>query len=180
MSNPIAGKLGKDRLQLLLHTANLAPAINALDALMQQQGYAIEQPSPGGRIYASGSMAGQVLLGGLSDRKKYNLTIAVDGDLALVTLESTANVLTSGAIGISKMRKELARLAGIIQQVLGPAPDPMALPPETLGRFAGQLTTKEAGKTTQYLLIIGVIVLVVMIAVCAGIFGLAAAAKHAS
>ena len=166
---PIAHRVGKDQMLLLLRSADVGQVLQYIELLLTPEGYVKETDTTDGIIYGRGNKASRILGGGLSARQEFRLTSKRDGDLALLCLRGTASLATAGAIGISKMRKELARLGGVILSRLAPSASPESVAPEALGRFAPIMTGRQPDRGGEYLMVI----ILVLIAAAAG--GLAAA-----
>jgi len=146
--------------------------LQQIDQVLCSQGYQKEKDTPGELLYGRGSKAGRILGGGLSSRQEFRVTSEADGGLVLVTIRGTASVMKTGALGISKMRKELARLSGLILTQFPPCPRPQDAPPGDLGRFAAVMTAPDRGRANEYVVMI-VVILIVVIGVFAGLIAVA-------
>lgn len=163
---PLAGRLACDRLLLLFHSPDASTALERIVQVLRSEGYQRENSWPGSQVYGRGSKTGRFLAGGLSSRQEFQVSTQPDGELTLITVQGTATVVTAGALGISKARKELARLSGLIMGHLGPCPDPKEVRP-ALGRFASIMTQRPAGRAGEYAM---VIILMLIVALVAGLF----------
>ena len=96
----------------------------ALDVagLMKAQEYGLESGTPVNGVYGIGNAVGWILLGGLSKRYKYNLSVS-DGDDGEVVLSLIPAMRgwTGGVIGASKLKKETKRLIALIDDSVAKA-----------------------------------------------------------
>jgi hypothetical protein len=102
----------------------------------------------------------------LSSRQEFRVVVQPDDQWTFLSVQGVASVATSGALGISKMRNELARLSSLIMVGFEACPDPQGMASGDLGRFAAAFTAPEPGRGGEYAL---VIIVVVVIAVVAGL-----------
>ncbi len=147
----------KDELLLLFRGGEQDEAMGHVDGVLADQGYEREATAPDGvvAVYGRGSSGARILLGGFSGRQEFRVTEDTDGDLVLITIAGTASILTAGALGVSKMRKELARLNECMAAELGAAPDAPAVADEELGLFADRMKSgKVKSRAGEYTLII--------------------------
>ena len=121
---PVAFKIGNDRFCLLVRKADFVAAIGVIDSVMQGQRYDVEQATAVGRLYSTGSVTGQVLLGGLSDRKQYQLSIKQEGDLTLITIVSTAGRFHRGRSASRGRARNCSALGRCACSSLTPPPTP--------------------------------------------------------
>ena len=96
----------------------------ALDVagLMKAQKYGLESGTPLSGVYGTGNAVGWWLLGGLSKRYKYNISVSdgSDGEVVL-SLKPAMRGWTGGAIGALKMKKETKRLIALIDDSMAKA-----------------------------------------------------------
>lgn len=160
---PITCKIARDQLLLLFHSPAAAAALQQVDRVLRSEGYDKEKDAADRQLYGRGSKGGRILGGGFSSRQEFRVTVDRDGNLTLLSVQGTATVATAGSIGISKMRKELARLSGLILGQFASSPEPQTLAPEVLGRFGNVLTQRPSGRGSEYAMVIVIILIVAII-----------------
>ena len=159
-------KAGRDQVLLLVRPAEAVPALQRIDRVMRSEGYAKEKETPDETRYGRGSKAGRILGGGLSGRQEFRVTVGKGAGVVLLCVRGTASVASAGALGISKMRKELARLSELILEQFAPCPGPEDLAPEDLGRFAAVMAGRGARRTGEYVMVIVIMLVVAAVAGC--------------
>jgi len=172
--SPVAKNLINDQLLLLFRGGSSEEAAARIDQIFAAEGYELEEKHPGVAVYGRGSKTARFLGGGLSGRQEFRATVEAGGDLVFICIAGTASVLSAGAMGVSKMRKELARLEGCIRAQVGDAPGPAAVDPQSMGPFAQRMTPKRRSKAGQYAV---VIIVMLIIAVVVGIMAAMAATR---
>ncbi len=96
----------------------------ALDVagLMKAQKYGLESGTPLSGVYGTGNAVGWWLLGGLSKRYKYNISVSDGGDGEVVlSIIPGMRGWTGGVIGALKMKKETKRLIALIDDSMAKA-----------------------------------------------------------
>ena len=67
-------------------------------------GFAMESGVPTSCVYATGSAAGRVVLGGFSNRKKFEVRVWVDATNTLAQVESVMSGASGGLLGVIRER----------------------------------------------------------------------------
>ena len=161
---PVAYMTGRDKFLLLVRSVDYTAALQQIDQALRSESYQKEKDTANDILYGRGSKAGRILGGAFSSRQEFRVITDRDGDLVLLCVQGTATVASAGAIGISKMRKELARLGALIMSRFAPCPDPQDVAPEDLGRFGDVLARRPAGRESEYALVIVVMLIVALVA----------------
>lgn len=163
---PVTQRAMRDQLLLLVHADDSPEALRQIVHVLESEGYSKEKDMSDGGLYGRGSKGGRFLGGGLSSRQEFRVTTIRQGGLALIAVKGTASVADAGAMGISKMRKELARLVALILPRFGFSPEPHEANPEAMGPFLEIMIGSEAGRGSEYAM---VIILVLTAAVAGGL-----------
>ena len=163
-TTPIACKAHRDQLLLLVRSRDDTDALQQIDQVFLSDGYEKEKDKANVMIYGRGSKGGRILGGGLSSRQEFRIIVENDSDLVLLCIQGTASVATAGAIGISKMRKELARLSDLILSRFAPCPDPEDIAPKDMGRFGRVLARRPMGRGGEYTMIVVIMLIVAIVA----------------
>jgi hypothetical protein len=74
------------------------------------QGYHLESGTKTQGVYSRGSQAAHMVLGALAGLKKFNVTIAKDGDAVAVVLARGMSGAWGGLLGMSKIEKAFQEL----------------------------------------------------------------------
>jgi hypothetical protein len=83
-----------------------------IDKFFTQKGYRLEGGgTPGNGVYSTGSAAMRVLFGGFAKRFKFSVSIAPVAEGVRLHLAKAMSGAGGGALGYSKMKKELAKLS---------------------------------------------------------------------
>lgn len=82
---------------------------------MAARGYHLESGGKTQGVYGRGSAAAHVILGALSKRAKFNLTVAEDGENVTLVVAKGMSGMGGGLIGASKIKKELSAVTSGIQ-----------------------------------------------------------------
>jgi len=83
--------------------------------LFEARGYKLEEGTKQNGIYANGSAAMRVLLGGFAKRNKFLVKIIQSPEnTGMIILDKAMSGALGGAIGVSKLNKEF----GLVQQML--------------------------------------------------------------
>ncbi len=86
-----------------------------VSVLFQGRGYKLEEGTVMDGVYASGSAAARILVGGLANRNKFSIKIEQgQGGNCTVMLDKAMSGAMGGIIGVSKMNKEF----DAVQQML--------------------------------------------------------------
>ena len=96
----------------------------ALDVagLMKAQKYGLESGTPLSGVYGIGNAAVWWLAGGLSKRKKYNISVSDGGDGEVVlSIIPAMRGWTGGVMGALKLKKETKRLIALIDDSMAKA-----------------------------------------------------------
>jgi hypothetical protein len=149
----IAFSATPDELRVLT-LGNPGMAIEEIRRIMYQYGYKEERGSGGEIMFASGgSKTSSVLWGGLAGRNEFFLRAIEGTENSLILVSLPASVFNQGAIGISRMRKELLRLSRTILPALGSPPHADSVDPSVLGGFGVRMKAKSPSRTPQYIMI---------------------------
>jgi hypothetical protein len=83
--------------------------------LFSERGYKLEEGTKLSGIYANGSAAMRVLVGGFAKRNKFSVKIVQNAEnTSMILLDKAMVGALGGAIGVSKLNKEF----GLLQQML--------------------------------------------------------------
>jgi hypothetical protein len=82
---------------------------------MAARGYHLESGSKTQGVYGKGSTAARIMLGPLSKRAKFNLTVAEDSENVTLVVAKGMSGMSGGLIGASQIKKELSAITSGIQ-----------------------------------------------------------------
>jgi hypothetical protein len=85
---------------------------------MAARGYHLESGSKTQGVYAKGSAAARVLVGALSKRAKFNVTVGKDEANTAVVISKAMSGMGGGLLGMSQMGKELGALSTGLQSAI--------------------------------------------------------------
>ena len=92
------------------YSANAAG--NILRDFFMSAGFTMETGTPLSGLYTTGSAGGRVLLGGLSDRKKYSVSVWADATQTYVKVESVMSGASGSVFGVVRERKGRDEIKG--------------------------------------------------------------------
>jgi hypothetical protein len=82
------------------------------------RGYHLESGAKTQGVYVRGSAAARALVGPLSKRAKFNVTVGKDGENAAVVIAKGMSGVSGGLLGMSQMSKELGSLSAGLQSAI--------------------------------------------------------------
>ena len=93
-------------------------AAQAVQDFFVAEGYRLESGQLHDAVYGIGSDMMRFLLGGFVKRNKFKVQIRPSGDGSSVSVEKGMAGVMGGALGYSKMKKELARIRESLENAL--------------------------------------------------------------
>jgi len=91
----------------------------ALASFFKTQDYRLEGGEKLSGTYGTGSDVLRLLLGGFAKRSKFNFQIELRGPSVVLTVSKGMSGILGGAIGYSRMKKEMARIFAELQKLFG-------------------------------------------------------------
>jgi len=89
---------------------SLEQVANSLASFFEAEGYKLESGVPTDGIYGIGSDVMRVLFGAFAKRYSFNIKVVESGSGSTVFIDKAISGAMGGAIGYSKMKKELVRI----------------------------------------------------------------------
>jgi hypothetical protein len=145
---PLIHRLDIDDLRFVAN-ADPSPALALIREMLLRSGYAEQTAAQYPVLYSRGSQTARWLVGGLAGTCQFSLNAEMLGAQYMVKLASTASPMRDGAIGVSRSRKELQRLAAMIIPALGSIAASQA-PPDALGNFADAMYPSRRSSAPEY------------------------------
>jgi len=97
---------------------SLEQTANKLAEFFESEGHKLESGTSTDGIYGIGSNLMRVLFGAFAKRYSFKVTITESGSVSTVSVDKAMSGAMGGAIGYSKMKKELARIQEAVQSTL--------------------------------------------------------------
>ncbi len=95
---------------------NVAEMSDFIDQFFFKQGYKLEEGSKGNGIYGKGNKILRFILGGFVNRFKYKVRVEKKEDMVVNVTKAMSGAM-GGAIGYSKMKKEMKRLITLLNEL---------------------------------------------------------------
>jgi len=93
-------------------------AATAVEGYFLCEGYRLEDGNAYDAVYGIGNNLMRILFGAFVKRFKFKVRVAAGGSGSVVTVEKAMSGMMGGAIGYSKMKKELARVRVGVRQAV--------------------------------------------------------------
>jgi hypothetical protein len=87
---------------------------NTANELLTQDGYKLIEGQPGNATYEKGSRTMRLLFGAFVKYSKINVSSSSDADVTKLTVDRKTSGMSGGLIGVSQVKKEMERVAGIL------------------------------------------------------------------
>jgi tetrahydromethanopterin S-methyltransferase subunit F len=105
----------KDSQTLVFSGAMVEEIADKAALFLAARGYTLESGVKTQGVYGRGSAAGRVLLGALSKRMKYNVTVGKDGENVALVIAKGMSGISGGLWGMSQEKKELQAIVTGLQ-----------------------------------------------------------------
>lgn len=106
-----------NKIQYVFENCSPEQLANALGALMQQQGYRLEEGNPVNGTYGIGNKVMRILFGAFVKRYAFQVYITPNGPNTNFEFSKGMSGMSGGVIGIAKLNTEFKRLAALFHQL---------------------------------------------------------------
>jgi hypothetical protein len=108
----------KEAITLVFSGATLDEIADKTALFMAARGYHLESGTKTQGVYVKGSAAARALVGALSKRAKFNVTVGNDEPNIAVVIAKGMTGMSGGFLGMSQMSKELGSLSAGLQSAI--------------------------------------------------------------
>ena len=108
----------KEAITLVFSGATLDEIADKTALFMAARGYHLESGTKTQGVYVKGSAAARALVGVLSKRAKFNVTVGKDEPHIAVVIAKGMTGMSGGLLGMSQMSKELGSLSAGLQSAI--------------------------------------------------------------
>jgi hypothetical protein len=108
----------KEAITLVSSGATLDEIADKTALFMAARGYHLESGTKTQGVYVKGSAAARALVGALSKRAKFNVTVGNDEPNIAVVIAKGMTGMSGGFLGMSQMSKELGSLSAGLQSAI--------------------------------------------------------------
>jgi hypothetical protein len=108
----------KEAITLVFSGAALDEIADKTALFMAARGYHLESGTKTQGVYVKGSAAARALIGALSKRAKFNVTVGHDEPNVAVVIAKGMTGMSGGFLGMSQMSKELGSLSAGLQSAI--------------------------------------------------------------
>jgi hypothetical protein len=87
---------------------------NTANQVLTNDGYKLVEGQPGNATYEKGNRTMRLLFGAFVKYSKIHVASTADADIAKLTVDRKTSGMSGGLIGISQVKKEMERVAGLL------------------------------------------------------------------
>lgn len=109
---------GQENDRLLISSDDVQTTANKVAHFFEGEGYRLESGMPTDGFYGVGNNILRILFGAFVKRYRFHVTVLEYASGSSVTLEKGMSGVSGGAIGYSKMKKELERIKAGVRAVI--------------------------------------------------------------
>jgi hypothetical protein len=108
----------KESITLVFSGATLDEIADKTALFLAARGYHLESGTKTQGVYVKGSAAARALVGALSKRAKFNVTVGTDEPNVAIVIAKGMTGISGGFLGMSQMSKELGSLSAGLQSAI--------------------------------------------------------------
>lgn len=114
----IQNEKGKHEARFVYNGVSSDDLTQKVDSLMKSEGYKLEAGQPGNAVYGKGNKVMRILFGAFVKRYAFRVQVENQGSDASLHFLKDGKGYMGGAVGVSQVKKEFARMVGQIEQKL--------------------------------------------------------------
>jgi hypothetical protein len=114
----VGSKTSKESQTLVFSGSTVDEIADRVALFMAGRGYRLESGNKNQGVYGRGSAGAHAIVGPLSRRQKYNITIAQDGENVAVVLAKGMTGMGGGLLSSHKVKKEFQEVISGLQETI--------------------------------------------------------------